>query len=307
MPAAKPTSNTLAVDADLLLHPATRRFLCAMQELSGGVLLATQATMRDAYERADELAALAAANLLRRLTPQGAPAPLLAAQEAARRTLVWRQWLLREKNRRSTASWRQGPALRQAVPLQAALLLRSHAFCADEKGAGRHALGVAEALLHGAHGMALHPATPIRIEMLNEWLARPDDPRTLPPEPPVPFALTGDAAVLRRTRQTRQEDWGLSACRWAAGACPTEDHASSDTLNHALRHFLDGLAQGGLPATAEHAVHTLDALQQAQPQDWPETLHILRAVANRAGAPLRKTPRPPATLQLVATKHPDRA
>ena len=58
------SAKVLAVDANLMLAMDARRFLCAMQELTGGTLVATHQVMIEAWDKCTETSAKAAGNFV---------------------------------------------------------------------------------------------------------------------------------------------------------------------------------------------------------------------------------------------------
>ena len=67
------SAKVLAVDANLMLAMDARRFLCAMQELTEGTLVATHQVMIEAWDKCTETSAKAAGNFVRHQFFEGRP------------------------------------------------------------------------------------------------------------------------------------------------------------------------------------------------------------------------------------------
>ena len=274
------SAKVLAVDANLLLGMDARRFLCAMQELTGGALLATHQVMAEAWDKCTETSAKAAEHFVRHHFFEGKlDAAAMQAEidrQAMRNTLGWRRWAQGEKAR-NDAAWQQAQRPDDALVLQTQLLTSSGAFTLKRNRA-QDALVVAEAILAGVDAIASHNLNTILHEVLNEWLAdQKDKGHPLLQNDQAPFILKPDAAMQRRRLETGAGDLGWAACRWAAGACLPKDPSDERRFDFILRRFLEHIGDGGLPVAAASGLEWLSALQQAKPQGWTDDLAAQRA------------------------------
>lgn len=56
----RPSAKCMAVDANLMLAMDVRRFLCAMQEVTGGSVMVAERVFHEAWERCAEVSAKSA-------------------------------------------------------------------------------------------------------------------------------------------------------------------------------------------------------------------------------------------------------
>ena len=274
------SAKVLAVDANLMLAMDARRFLCAMQELTEGTLVATHQVMIEAWNKCTETSAKAAGNFVRHQFFEGsldaADVQSEIDRQAMRRTLGWRRWAEAEKAS-NDAAWQQVPRPEQALALQTQLLTSSGAFTVKRNRA-QDAMVVAEAILAGVDAIASHNLNTILHEVLNEWLAdQKGKGHPLMQNVQTPFILKPDTAMQRRRLETEAGELGWAACQWAAGACLPKEPLDGRRLDFILRRFLGHVGEGGLPAAAASGLECLSALQQAKPDDWMNALASQRA------------------------------
>ena len=240
-----------------MLAMDARRFLCAMQEATGGAVLVTERVWHETWERCVDACHKAARRTVLYSVCRGALSDGEAAERAVvavaqANTVAMREWLEDERGR-NDAAWQHAPSPHRSGELQLALL-DSPCFT-DNRNRHADAQMVAEALLAGAQVVASHNLNSIRHAVLNEWLderrGRADwklqDIR-------VPFILDPDAAARARFRDLGAgRRFGDMCLDWALSACvPNEPSSVSATrLEEIADRFTSNLATAGFAATAE--------------------------------------------------------
>ena len=280
---ARPSAKRMAVDANLMLAMDVRRFLCAMQEVTGGSVLVTQRVFHEAWERCAEVSAKPAKRTVAHQTVGGCN-----AEGAGRRvenltnklTIGWRNWATEERQKEK-AAWQYGERGQLAAGLQMRLLTSSQAF----KGKSRYgdSLAVAEALENGADLIASNNFGSILHEVLNEWLLaqRLEGDKSLQ-HVQVPFILRPESAVKRRIWELGEPVQGWSVCQWALSACLPKSIDDERLVDAVVRRFLSSISKGGLAYSASDALEFLDNVQVAHPSGWLAVLNPKRAVRTQS-------------------------
>lgn len=276
---ARPSAKRMAVDANLMLAMDVRRFLCAMQEVTGGSLVVTERVFLEAWERCAEVSAKPA-----KRTVAHQAVGSRNAEGAGRKverltnklTIGWRNWAKAECQK-AKAAWqyeKRGPL---ATGLQMRLLTSSQAF--NGKSRYGDALAVAEALENGADLIASNNFDSILHDVLNEWLLvqRLEGDKSLQ-HVQVPFILRPESAVKRRIWELGEPAQGWSVCQWALSACLPKSIDDEGRVNAVVRRFLSNISKGGLAYSALDALEFLDDVQAAHPSGWLAVLNPQRAV-----------------------------
>ena len=280
---ARPSAKCMAVDANLMLAMDVRRFLCAMQEVTGGSLMVTEQVFREAWERCAEVSAKPAKRAVahqaaegRKVEGAGGRVEMLTNQF----TIGWRNWATTERQK-AKAAWQYGKRGPLAEGLQMRLLTSSQAF----KGKSRYgdSLAVAEALENGADLIASNNFGSILHDVLNEWLLaqRLEGDKSLQ-HVQAPFILRPEAAVKRRIWELGEPVQGWSACQWALSACLPKSIDDEGLVDAVVRRFLNNISKGGLAHSALDALEFLDDLQAEHPNGWLAVLNPQRAVRTQS-------------------------
>lgn len=280
IPAPLPSARVLAVDANLMLAMDARRFLCAMQELTGGVLVVTERVFKESWEKCADVAAKPAERAVLRKADESGRGRWDADAQIERLTMQhtvgWRHWVEAERTNEN-AAWHYRKSSGHALNLQMRLLTSSRAF----KGESRFgdSLAVAEAMETGAHAIASNNFGSILQDVFNEWLFAKKhlDGDQWFQNVQVPFILGREAAVERRVLEVGACSPGEAVCRWALGACLPKVTEDENVINAVLRRFLGNMGKGGLAHAAGDAADFLNALQNDVPAGWVADLNPQRA------------------------------
>ena len=288
---ARPSAKRMAVDANLMLAMDVRRFLCAMQEVTGGSLLVTQRVFHEAWERCAEVSAKPAKRTVAHQAVGGhnVEGPVKRVEFLTKKlTIGWRDWAMAERQKAADAAWQyveRGPL---ATSLQMRLLTSSQAF----RGKSRYgdSLAVAEALENGADLIASNNFDSILHEVLNEWiLAQHHEGDELLQHVQAPFILRPDSAVKRRIWELGEPVQGWSVCQWALSACLPKSIEDEGLVDTVARRFLSNISKGGLAHSASDALEFLDDVQAEHPSGWLAVLNPQRAVRTQSAEDRRLT------------------
>ena len=269
----------LAVDA--------RRFLCAMQEMTGGQIWATEQVWREVWgacvatgHRAAKRSVQAA---VRRGTIAAGAASGRIVDMGVANVAAMRQWLDDER-RRNDRAWEYiaSPEASGALQLE---LLDSGALT-DNKNKHKDALVVAEAALAGARIISSDNLRTIRHGVLNAWLAdRKAEGHPLLQKVQTPFVLDPDETAYAKCHHLGQENqrFGRQYLEWALAACRPAEAASLPTarLNAITRRFAANIQRAGLLAVGGGIAETLDSMT---PDEREFHLRHARSAAERTRA-----------------------
>ena len=281
---ARPSAKRMAVDANLMLAMDVRRFLCAMQEVTGGTLLVTQRVFHEAWERCAEVSAKPAKRTVahQAVEAHNAEGTVKRVEFLTRKlTIGWRNWAMAERQKAEEAAWQYEETGPLAPSLQMRLLTSSQAF----KGKGRYgdSLAVAEAIENDADLIASNNFDSILHDVLNEWILaqRYEGDKSLQ-HVQVPFILRPDSAVKRRIWELGEPVQGWSVCQWALSACLPKSIADEKQVDTVARRFLSNISKGGLAHSASDALEFLNDVQAEHPSGWLAVLNPPRAVRTQS-------------------------
>lgn len=280
----RPTDR-IALDANLMLTVDARRFLCAMQELTGGAVLVGRQAYAETWHRSADFGRRGAERSVGHMVSE-------SGRDWTRRdhdrmddlawanTQGWREWMSGER-RRNDAAWAYVGSPKQADRLQSAIL-GSGALTDNQKKA-QDAMVIAEAILSGAHIVASDNLRSIRHAVLNNWLAKKKSAgHVLLQHVPVPFLLDPDAAVACRCEAVAPNNPdGHAPLQWAMGACAPTAPVAAPQLDGILRRFLDNVHDAGAQVTAQAAERRLDDMQALNPDGWMDELRTQSPPAHR--------------------------
>ena len=261
-------TGVFALDTNLVLAVDARRFLCAMQETTGGEIVVTEQVHREACSLSSVFAQKAARKESVRLLerePSMSEQDLLEYEtrrtlEIADRTEAW----FEGERARNDAAWRYVPRPPHSRVLQAQLLSTPCLTDADNRGAD--AWVVAEAVLSGATVLAADNLRSIRHGVLNHWLKHQREKgNRLVEGVPDTFVMDPDTAVQERVRRVfggaeagSPRRFGRRCLEWALGACVPDEGREPDRVSGIVRRFLSNLRAKGLEAVAEASVSVLE-------------------------------------------------
>lgn len=280
----RPTDR-MALDANLMLTVDARRFLCAMQELTGGAVLVSRQAYLETWHRSADFGRRGAERSIGHLVLESGRGWTRRDHDrmdelAWANTQGWRAWMNGERQR-NDAVWTYVGSPKQADRLQSAIL-GSGALTDNQKKA-QDAMVVAEAILSGAHIIASDNLNSIRHAVLNNWLAKKKaQGHALLQQVPIPFVLDPDAAVDCRCEAVAPNKLvGHAALQWAMGACAPTAPVSASQLDGVLRRFLGNVHDAGVRATAQAADRRLDDMQALNPNGWMDELRAQSPLAHR--------------------------
>ena len=280
----RPSAKCMAVDANLMLAMDVRRFLCAMQEVTGGSVMVTERVFYEAWERCAEVSAKSAKRTVAHQAVGGrkVEGAVRRVESLTRKfTIGWRNWAMAERQKAEDAAWQYGKRGPLATDLQMRLLTSSQAF----KGKSKYgdSLAVAEALENGADLMASNNFGSVLHDVLNEWLLaqRVEGDQSLR-HVLAPFILRPEAAVKRRIWELGEPVQGWSVCQWALSACLPKSVDDEGLVDVVVRRFLSNISKGGLAHSASDALEFLDDVQAEHPSGWLAVLNPQRAVRTQS-------------------------
>ena len=249
----------LAVDA--------RRFLCAMQEITGGHIWVTEqvwwevwgacvATCHRAVKRSVQSALRSGA------IAEGANSRKMIVDVGVANVAAMRQWLDDER-RRNDRAWEYVASPEASGALQLELL--DSGALTDNKNKHKDALVVAEAALAGAHIISSDNLRTIRHGLLNAWLAdRKAEGHPLLQKVRTPFVLDPDETAYAKCHHLGVADQPLGQryLAWALAACRPADAANMplDQLNGIVYRFAANMQRAGLIAVGGDIAETLDGM-----------------------------------------------
>ena len=269
-------TSRIALDANLMLAVDARRFLCAMQEMTGGHIWATEQVWREVWGACVATCHRAA----RRSVQSGLRRGTLAEDVDARKMIVdmgvanvtaMRHWL-EDERRRNDRAWEYVASPESSSVLQLELL--DSGALTDNKNKHKDALVVAEAALAGAHIVSSDNLRTIRHGVLNAWLAdRKAEGHPLVQSVQIPFVLDPDATAYAKCRYLGEEEHGrkLSGADesfgrrylgWTLAACRPADAANMPLhrLEAIVRRFVTNVQRAGLVAVGGSIAETLDSM-----------------------------------------------
>ena len=249
----------LAVDA--------RRFLCAMQEMTGGHIWATEQVWREVWGACVATCHRAAKRSVQSALRRGA----IAADVDSRKMIVdmgaanvaaMRQWLEDERGRNDRA-WEYIASPESSGLLQLELL--DSGALTDNKNKHKDALVVAEAALAGAHIVSSDNLRTIRHGVLNAWLAdRKAEGHPLLQKVQTPFVLDPDETAYAKCGHLGHADQrvGRQYLEWALAACRPADagHMPLRQLHEIIHRFAANIQRAGLLAVGGGIAETLDGM-----------------------------------------------
>ena len=283
--AVERSADRMALDANLMLTVDARRFLCAMQELTGGSVLVGRQAYMETWHRSADFGRRAAERSIGHLVSESGRGWTRRDNDrvdelAWANTQGWRAWMNGER-RRNDAAWTYAGSPKRADRLQSAIL-GSGALTDNQKKA-QDAMTIAEAILSEAHVIASDNLKSIRHAVLNNWLAKKKaEGHALLQQVPVPFVLDPDAAVDCRCEAVApNKPVGHAALQWAMGACAPGDPVAASQLDGILRRFLSNVHDAGVRVAAQAATRRLDDMQALNPNGWMDELRIQSPLAHR--------------------------
>ena len=260
-------TSRIALDANLMLAVDARRFLCAMQEMTGGHVWATEQVWREVWGACVATCHRAAkrsvqSSLRRGVLAEGVDSRKLIVDVGAANVAAMRKWLEEERHRNDRA-WEYVPSPEASGLLQLELL-DSHALT-DNKNRHKDALVVAEAALAGASIVSSDNLRTIRQGVLNAWFAdRKSEGHPLLQNVQIPFVLDPDETAYAKCSHPGRtnDDAGRQCLEWALGACRPSDAANMpvDRLNGIVRRFAANIQRAGFIAVGHHITETLDEM-----------------------------------------------
>ena len=249
----------LAVDA--------RRFLCAMQEMTGGHIWATEQVWREVWGACVATSHRAAKRSVQSALRRGDLAADVDSQKmivdvGVANVTAMRQWLDDERHRNDRA-WEFVPSPEASGLLQLELL--DSGALTDNKNKHKDALVVAEAALAGAHIISSDNLRTVRHGVLNAWLAdRKAEGHPLLQQVQTPFVLDPDETAYAKCDSLGQENqpFGRQYLEWALAACRPADAANMPAvrLNGIIRRFAANIQRAGLIAVGGGIAETLDGM-----------------------------------------------
>jgi len=260
-------TSRIALDANLMLAVDARRFLCAMQEMTGGHIWATEQVWREVWgacvATCHRAAKRSVHSLLRRgAIAEGVDSRKMIVDMGAANVAAMRQWLEEERQRNDRA-WEYVPSPEASSLLQLELL-DSEALT-DNKNRHKDALVVAEAALAGAHIVSSDNLKTIRQGVLNAWLAdRKAEGHPLLQNVQTPFVLDPDETAYAKCRHLGQanDSFGQQCLEWALAACRPTDAANmqANRLHGIIRRFAANMQRAGFIAVGNSITETLDGM-----------------------------------------------
>lgn len=257
----------LAVDA--------RRFLCAMQEMTGGHIWATEQVWREVWgacvATCHRAARRSVQSRLRRGTiAEDVDARKMIVDMGVANVTAMRHWL-EDERRRNDRAWEYIASPESSSVLQLELL--DSGALTDNKNKHKDALVVAEAALAGAHIVSSDNLRTIRHGVLNAWLAdRKAEGHSLLQKVQIPFVLDPDATAYAKCRHLGEEgerrfggeddSFGRQYLAWALAACRPADAADMPfhQLEGITRRFVTNVERAGLFAVGGSMAETLDGM-----------------------------------------------
>ena len=177
---ARPSAKRMAVDANLMLAMDVRRFLCAMQEVTGGSLLVTQRVFHEAWERCAEVSAKPAKRTVahQAVGAHNAEGTVKRVEFLTRKlTIGWRNWAMSERQKAEEAAWQY----EETDPLALSACLPKS--IADEKQvdtvACRFLSNISKGGLAHSASDALEFLNDVQAEHPSGWLAVLNPPRAV--------------------------------------------------------------------------------------------------------------------------------
>lgn len=260
-------TSRIALDANLMLAVDARRFLCAMQEMTGGHIWATEQVWREAWGACVATSHRAAKRSVQSALRRGDLAADVDSQKmivdvGVANVAAMRQWLEDERHRNDRA-WEFVPSPEASGLLQLELL--DSGALTDNKNKHKDALVVAEAALAGAHIISSDNLRTIRHGVLNAWLAdRKAEGHPLLQQVQTPFVLDPDETAYAKCDRLGQESrrFGRQYLEWALAACRPADAATMPAarLNGIIRRFVANIQRAGLIAVGGGIEETLDGM-----------------------------------------------
>ena len=249
----------LAVDA--------RRFLCAMQEITGGHIWVTEQVWREVWGACVATCHRAAKRSVRSalrsgVIAEGVDSRKMIVDMGVANVAAMRQWLDDER-RRNDRAWEYVASPEASGALQLELL--DSGALTDNKNKHKDALVVAEAALAGACVISSDNLRTIRHGLLNAWLAdRKAEGHPLLQKVQTPFVLDPDETAYAKCHHLGEADqrFGQQYLAWALAACRPVDAANMPLgqLNGIVHRFTANIQRAGFIAVGGIIAETLDGL-----------------------------------------------
>lgn len=260
-------TSRIALDANLMLAVDARRFLCAMQEMTGGHIWVTEQVWREVWGACVATCHRAAkrsvqSSLRRGAIAEGVDSRKMIVDMGVANVSAMRQWLEEERHRNDRA-WEYVPSPEASGLLQLELL--DSGALTDNKNKHKDALVVAEAALAGAHIVSSDNLRTIRQGVLNAWLAdRKAEGHPLLQKIQTPFVLDPDETAYAKCRHLDQasQGFGRQCLEWALSACRPTDAANmpANQLNGIIRRFASNIQRAGFVAVGSSITEALDGM-----------------------------------------------